>query len=72
MKKIKKFDADIVDFDKSLSISRDYNTRPSFFFPVFLFTPDPNDTNNHFHISLTKKQAIKLRDWLNKYIRDRS
>lgn len=38
--------------------------------PVFLFTPDMEDTNNHHHIMLNKKQAEILRDWLNAYLKD--
>lgn len=39
--------------------------------PVFLFTPDMDNTINHFHIELDKKQAVKLRDWLNDYLKDK-
>jgi hypothetical protein len=40
-------------------ISWDYNTTPKSKFPVFLFTPDMDDTNNHYHIKLDKTQARK-------------
>lgn len=38
--------------------------------PVLLFTPDMNDTNNHYHIELNKNNAKVLRDWLNDYLKD--
>ncbi len=38
--------------------------------PVFLFTPNMEDTNEHHHIMLNKKQAKVLRDWLNDYLKD--
>lgn len=38
--------------------------------PVFLFTPNMDDTNDHHHIMLTRHQARKLRDWLDDYLRD--
>lgn len=38
--------------------------------PVLLFTPSMNDTQNHYHIELTLKEAKILRDWVNKYVND--
>lgn len=38
--------------------------------PVFLFTPNMDNIINHFHIELSKKQAVKLRDWLADYLKD--
>jgi hypothetical protein len=69
--KPKKFNPKIVSINRGLDISRDYNFKPRAFFPVFLFTPHISDPNNHFHISLTKTQARKLRDWLTDYLKDR-
>lgn len=39
-------------------------------FPVFLFTPDMENTNDHHHIVLDKKQAKILRDWLDAYLKE--
>jgi hypothetical protein len=55
----------------TLSISWDYDVNPKKKYPVFLFTPDMNDTNEHYHIALTPAQARKLRDWLSEYLKDR-
>lgn len=63
------FQPEIEKITKNLWISRDYSRLSKFFFPVFLFEPSYSD--GHYHIELTKKQAIKLRNWLNKYIKDR-
>lgn len=38
--------------------------------PVFLFTPDMEDTKQHYHIELNKQQAKDLRDWLTAYLKD--
>lgn len=38
--------------------------------PVFLYTPDMENTREHFHIELNKRQARVLRDWLNDYLKD--
>jgi len=56
----------------NLQINWDYITTLKSKHPVLLFTPDMKDTNNHYHIPLTVKQAIKLRDWLNDFIEDKS
>jgi hypothetical protein len=37
-------------------------------FPVLLFIPNFNDCDNHYHISLTKKEAKVLQKWLSDYI----
>ena len=66
-----KFNPKIKQFTENFGISRDYDTNPKLFFPVFLFTPDLKNTDEHFHIPLTKSQARKLRDWLNLYLKDR-
>lgn len=39
-------------------------------FPVFLFTPDMRNTDNHQHIELNKTQAKKLHKWLTDYLKD--
>ncbi len=33
---------------------------------VFLFTPDMENTNNHYHVELTEDQATRLSSFLNK------
>lgn len=38
--------------------------------PVFLFTPDMDNTVNHYHIMLSRGEAKKLRDWLDAYLKD--
>ena len=37
-------------------------------YPVFLFTPDMGNTNEHYHIQLDKKQAKLLAKWLQDYL----
>jgi len=56
-----------------LSISWDYDTSPSDKSQrsaVFLFTPNPNNTDDHHHIEMDREQAQKLRDWLDAFIKD--
>jgi hypothetical protein len=38
--------------------------------PVLLFTPDMQNTNEHYHITLTKNEAKKLKTWLSEYLKD--
>jgi hypothetical protein len=40
-------------------------------YPVLLFTPlmDQNNTDIHYHIQLTRKEAEKLSIWLNEYLK---
>lgn len=40
-------------------------------FPVLLFTPDIDDTNTHYHISLTLKQTKVLYKWLSDFIQEK-
>lgn len=47
----------------SLSIDENNSIKP-----VILYTPDMNNTNEHFHIELSKTEATKLRDWLNSFL----
>lgn len=55
----------------ALSISRDTdldendNEVPT---AVFLYTPDMEDTNVHYHIELSVARAAQLADWLNKFV----
>lgn len=53
-----------------LSINVDYDRDPSNIFPVFLYTPDMRDTNDHYHIVLNKKQAAILKSWLESFLKD--
>lgn len=52
----------------NLSISLDYDMDESKKYPVLLYTPNLDKTEDHFHISLTKKEAKLLRDWLDSYL----
>lgn len=54
----------------NLQINWDYQRTPKSKFPVFLFTPDMNDTNTHYHIKLDRLQAKKLKDWLEDFLED--
>lgn len=36
--------------------------------PVFLYTPNMDNTNEHYHIALTRKQAKILSKWLIDYL----
>lgn len=55
---------------QSFDISLDYDTDPEKTFPVFLFIPDRKQFT-HWHIPLTRQQARRLRDWLNRYLGDK-
>lgn len=52
----------------NLSISLDYDRDESKKYPVLLYTPNMDRTEDHFHIALTKKEAKLLRDWLDSYL----
>lgn len=52
----------------NLSISLDYDRDESKKYPVLLYTPNMDRTEDHFHIALTKKEAKSLRDWLDNYL----
>lgn len=54
----------------ALSISRDFNFNPEKTYPVLLFTPHMDNTDEHFHIELNRAQALKLRDWLTQWLND--
>lgn len=61
-----------------LSVSWDYRDDPedkSQRKPVFLYTPHMDDLDkggcpHHYHIELTREQALILKDWLVDYIED--
>lgn len=55
------WDADVVDVE---------NVKKHRRYPVLLYTPDMNNTNEHFHVMLTRNQATKLRDWLDDFLKD--
>lgn len=38
-------------------------------YPVILYTPDMENTNEHFHIKLNTKEARELRNWLNEFLK---
>jgi hypothetical protein len=50
-----------------LSISLNYDTDPTDTHPVFLFVPNVIESE-HYHIILTRKQAIELSGWLDDYL----
>jgi hypothetical protein len=55
----------------NLNISWDFDTNPKKNYPVLLYTPDMRDTDNHYHIALSEKQARELRDWLTAFLRSK-
>lgn len=40
-------------------------------YPVFLFTPDMEDTREHYHIKLDLEQARKLHKWFGEFIKEK-
>lgn len=52
----------------NLSISLDYDRDENKKYPVLLYTSNMDRTEDHFHITLTKKEAKSLRDWLDSYL----
>lgn len=54
----------------NLSIGWDYDTNPEKKYPVFLYTPDMKNTNVHYHVPLTKRNAKRLKKWLAEYLKD--
>ena len=54
----------------ALSVSWDYDSNQKKKYPVFLFTPDMGNTDEHHHIVLTPAQTRKLGDWLDSYLKD--
>lgn len=56
----------------NLSISWDYETDPDDTKqrrPILLYTPNMENTSEHFHIELTRKQARALSEWLIDYLK---
>ena len=39
-------------------------------YPVLLYTPDMNDTNTHYHVQLSRKEAKTVKDWLTEFLKD--
>ena len=37
-------------------------------YAIFLYTPDMDHTDIHYHVAMDLKTCIKLRDWLNQHI----
>ena len=64
----------IPDKRDNLSISWDVDGEDiddkSIRIPVLLFTPDMDNTGDHYHIPLDYEQAVKLKKWLNEYVDD--
>jgi|ERR1051326_1477300 hypothetical protein len=52
-----------------LLIALDYNDKPDSPHPIMLFRPADDD--EHYHIELTRQEAIILRDWLDRYLGDK-
>ena len=60
----------IIDFDfDNLRISED-TSRHDDDTPVavLLYTPDMGNTNEHYHIEMTTKQAMRLHSWLGYFL----
>jgi len=55
----------------NLDISFDYDDNPSETYPVFLFTPDMKNPNDHYHITLSLSQAQRLHQWLTDYLAEK-
>lgn len=39
-------------------------------YPVFLYTPRMNNTDDHHHVTLTREEAQTLHKWLGQYLED--
>ena len=55
---------------ETFEVGLDYDTNPEKTYPVFLFVPDRKQFT-HWHLPLTRQQARRLRDWLNRYLGDK-
>ena len=66
-----RFDAKILDLNWHVSVSREYDRNPYNNYPLLTVRPNKGDPSDHHHFGLSKKQAKKLRDWLDDYLRDR-
>ena len=53
----------------NLIIAQDCDQGPRQLHPVFLFTPDLDDTDLHFHIDLTNAEAMRLYLWLGEHLK---
>ena len=53
----------------ALDISRDYDTNPNREYPVLLYTPDMENTDEHHHIPLTLKESKALHQWLGEFLK---
>jgi hypothetical protein len=58
-------------FRESLDISWDYDTNPKKIYPVLLFTPNSKNIDEHFHISLNRREAKILKTWLDEYLKQK-
>lgn len=54
----------------NLCISVDQDDKDTGKYPVLLYTPSMDDTNDHYHIPLTRKEAVELILWLQSYLQD--
>lgn len=61
----------VISWDSD-AIGWNYQNNPKTRYPVLLYTPDMNDTNEHYHIDLTPTQARKLHKWLGDYLKDKA
>lgn len=50
-----------------LSLSLDYFDKPEDKIPVILFTPDKQNSDNHFHIELSRDEVKELKKWIDEY-----
>jgi len=58
----------------NFSVGWDYDDNPEDKkqrFPVFLFTPNMENTIDHYHIALDREKSEILRDWLTAFLEDR-
>jgi hypothetical protein len=60
----------IPDTKNNLSICVDQDIGETEKYPVLLFTPYLSNKNNHYHIPLTREQAVELLIWLQSYLQD--
>jgi hypothetical protein len=64
----------IPDCLDNLSINWDHILRDehgvAYLHPILFHTPDMDNTNTHYHISLSVAQARTLLEWLQDYIED--
>lgn len=66
---IEQSDKSVDTFDISWDIDGDDESDKAQRYPVFLITPDKKEFDHH-HVSLSRKGAKDLRDWLAEFLDD--